>query len=188
MLWLFLGVVVWRGVHLFPSLGRGLRSLLIANFGDTAYKIGFSAVVIASIALMVIGWRMTDPIAVYEPPAWGGPVATVLMILGFLLFGAAKYPTVIKRFIRHPQLTGMAVWAVAHLIANGDSRSLVLFGGLGIWALLEMPLINAREGEWVKSEAPPVGVEFRGVAMSIAIFAVAFLLHPYFSGVSPIPH
>ena len=187
MTWLVLGVVVWSAVHFIPSIGQALKSRLIGSFGENGYKIGFSVVVVASIVLMVIGWRSTDPDALYLPPAWGGPAASVLMIVAFVLFGAAKHPTRIKRFIRHPQLTGLIVWGVAHLISNGDSRSVVLFAGLGLWALIEIPLINARDGAWVKPEAPSFGVEMKGLAISLVIFAAALLLHPYFAGVSPIP-
>lgn len=159
------GVAVWSCVHFIPSIGQTLRSFLIGNFGEISYKIGFSVVVIASIILMVIGWRSTDPSAVYVSPAWTGPLATLLMIAAFLLFGASHNRTRIKRFIRHPQLTGMI-----------------------IWALIEIPLINAREGSWEKPELPSMGVELKGHAISLAIFATGFFLHPYFAGVSPIQH
>ena len=187
MLWLVLGVLVWSGVHLLPSAGRVLRGELVNSVGETNYKIGFAIVVVVSIILMVVGWRSMDPITIYDPPSWGGPVATVLMVFAFLLFGAAKRQSVIKRYVRHPQLTSVIVWAVAHLIASGDSRALILFGGLGIWALATIPLINAREGEWVKPEAPSLGDEAKGVAISLAVFVAVFLLHPYIAGVSVIP-
>ena len=187
MIWLVLGVALWSSVHFVPSIGQALKARLIENFGETGYKIGFSLVVVASIVMMVIGWRSTDPSALYLPPVWTGPVASVMMIVAFILFGAAKHPTRIKQFIRHPQLTGLVVWAVAHLISNGDSRSVILFGGLGLWALIEIPLINARDGKWVKPEVPSIGTELKGLAISLAIFAAALFLHPYFAGVSPIP-
>ena len=187
MFWLALGVVLWSVVHFVPSLALGLKSRLVERLGKGGYRAAFSVVVVISVALMVLGWRSTEPEVVYIPPVWAPSVAGILMVLGFLLFGAAKYRTVIKRYVRHPQLTGVVVWAFAHLLANGDDRSLLLFGGLGLWALVEMPLINAREGEWVKPEAPSLGVEVRGAAISLAILVVAVLLHPYFAGVSPAP-
>lgn len=187
MIWLILGVVIWSGVHFIPSLGLAFKTKFIEGFGENGYKIGFSIVVVLSIILMFVGWRSTLPDALYVPPAWTVPLANILMIIAFLLFGAAKHPTRIKRFIRHPQLTSVIVWAIAHLISNGDSRSVILFGGLGLWALLEIPLINAREGAWVKPEPPSMGKEVQGVVISLVIFAVVLFLHPYFAGVSPIP-
>ena len=143
MIWLVLGVGVWSGVHFIPSLGRTLKARLIESMDENGYKLGFTVIVIASIVLMVVGWRSTPPVAVYKPADWTGPLAALLMVLAFLLFGASKHPTVIKRFVRHPQLSGVIVWAVAHLISNGDGRSLVLFGGIGLWAVLEIVFINA---------------------------------------------
>ncbi len=187
MIWLVLGVALWSLVHFIPSIGLPLKVKLTQQLGDKGYRIGFSVVVVLSIVLMVIGWRTTEPSALYLPPDWTGPLAAVLMIVAFVLFGAAKHPTRIKQVIRHPQLSGMIVWAAAHLISNGDTRSVVLFGGLGLWALIEIPLINAREGAWVKPDVPSFGAEVKGLVISFAIFAVALLLHPYFAGVSPIP-
>jgi len=108
----------------------------------------------------------------------------LLAILAFLLFGATKHQTRIKRYIRHPQLTGLVLWGISHLITNGDTRSVVLFAGLGLWALIEMPLINKREGAWIKPEAPTMMTELKGHAISLVILLVAFFLHPYFAGVS----
>jgi hypothetical protein len=84
-------------------------------------------------------------------------------------------------------LMGVFVWAVSHLLMNGTTRALVLFGGLGLWALLEMPLINRREGEYIKPDAPDFSGELKGVFISGFIFIVVLILHPYFAGVTPFP-
>jgi hypothetical protein len=110
-------------------------------------------------------------------------VALPLMAVSVFLFGAAQRPSMVKQFIRHPQLTGLAVWSIAHLLANGDQKSLVLFGGLGVWSVLEMVFINRRDGAWVKPESPGIGRDFRGAFIALIIFAVLVYLHPYFSGV-----
>jgi uncharacterized membrane protein len=81
----------------------------------------------------------------------------------------------------------MAVWSGSHLLANGDSRSLILFGGLGVWAVLEMLLISRREGPWKRPYAPALSVEIRGIVITAVIFFVLVYLHPYFAGGSLIP-
>lgn len=187
MIWLCVGVALFMATHFVPSLAQGLKESLSERLGENPYKGLFSLLLILSIVLMVIGWRSATPELVYRPPSWGTPLTSVLMLISIMLFGAAQYPTRIKRFVRHPQLTGMAVWSVSHLISNGDSRSLVLFGGLGLWALIEMLLINKREGAWVKPYGPALPVEVRGIIISAVIFFVLVFLHPYFTGVSPIP-
>ena len=186
MVWLCVGVLLWMVVHLIPSVAPGLRTSLIERVGENPYKGIFALTLLLSIALIVIGWRSTTPEIIYVPPAWSVPVTSMLMLIAVWLFGAAHQPTRIKRIIRHPQLTGMVVWSLSHLLSNGDSRSLVLFGGLGLWALIEMPLISRREGVWVKPYGPAFSVEVRGILISAVIFFVLVFLHPYFAGVSPI--
>ena len=186
MQWLILGVVLWSVIHFLPTLGIGLRNRLIAKMGEGKYRGIFSFIVIASLALVVLGWRSAPEILVYQLPSWSRPVGLLLMIFAFVLFGAAHHSTAIKRFVRHPQLASVVVWSASHLLTNGSIRALALFGGLGIWALIEMLLINAREGAYEKPAAPGWKTEFKGLAISAAIFIVAMLLHPYFAGVSPI--
>jgi len=187
MIWLYLGVFLFVMVHFVPGLAPGLRNNLIQRLGENPYKGVFSLALILSIVFMVIGWRSATPQHVYVPPSSGTPLTSVLMLFSVMLFGAAQQPTRIKRYIRHPQLTGMAVWSGSHLLSNGDSRSLVLFGGLGTWALIEMLLINRREGAWRRPYPPALSVEIRGIVISAVVFFVLVYLHPYFAGVSPIP-
>lgn len=187
MVWLCIGVLLFMAVHFTPSLARGLRTSLVERIGENPYKGVFSVALFISVALMVIGWRSATPALIYIPPTWGTPVTSVLMLISVWLFGAAYQRTRIKRYIRHPQLTGMALWSLSHLLSNGDSRSLVLFGGLGLWALLEMLLINRREGAWVRPYGPALSVEVRGILIAVVIFFVLVYLHPYFAGVLPIP-
>lgn len=186
MILLVLGVALWSGVHLIPSFAPSLKAGVIQKMGQNGYKGVFAVSIILAVILIVVGWQGTDPYMVYDAPDWAGASTTLLMFNAFVLFVAANHPTRIKRIIRHPQLTGMIFWSIAHLLSNGDSRSLILFGGLGLWALIEIRMISAREGAWVKPDAPSMLIEMRGLAISIAIFVGAIFLHPYFAGVSPI--
>ncbi len=183
MVWISIGVLLWMGVHFVRSLTPGFRQSLIAKLGEMPYKGLFALDIVVAIVLIVYGWRTTVPEVVYRPPAWGYQATLPLMAISVFLFGAARRPSAIKQFIRHPQLTGLVVWSVAHLLANGDQKSLVLFGGLGIWAVLEMVFINRRESVWVKSKSPSLGIEFLGLAITAVVFLVLIYLHPYFAGV-----
>ena len=177
------GLLLWSVVHFIPSIGIELKKKWVEALGQRGYTISFSILIVASLVLIVMGWRSTTPAHVYALPLFVKPVAIILMVFAFLLFGAAKHATRIKRFIRHPQLASIVVWSFAHLLLNGDSRSIVLFSWLGIWAILEMIFINRREGAWVKEPAPGWGQEFKGVAISLVIFVVAAVIHPYITGV-----
>ncbi|HXH04472.1 MAG TPA: NnrU family protein [Candidatus Competibacteraceae bacterium] len=187
MIWLVLGVLLWSGVHLIPSLARPLRARLVETLGEGGYRAGFALAIVAAIILMVMGWRATTVVPIYEPPPWSRAAAGVLMFFALILFAAARLPSNIKRFLRHPQLTGVAVWAGAHLLANGDSRSLVLFGGFALWALLEMAFINRREGPWQRPERQPLMADLKPLLAGGIGYVLLLVLHPYLFGVSPLP-
>lgn len=185
MIWLWLGLAVWVVLHFIPSLAAGLRASVIARIGETPYKIAFAIGVVAAIVLMIIGWRATIPTPVYTPPTWGPPLAGILVLIAFLLFAFAQAKTNVKRVLRHPQLTGLVVWSIAHLLANGDNRSLVLFGVLGVWALVEIPLINRRDGPWQRPEPVSNTAVIPPAIAGIVLFAVFLFAHPFLFGVAP---
>lgn len=185
MILLTAGVLLWALVHLTPSLAAPLRTQLVARLGENTYKGLFSLLLFGAIALMVLGWRSIDaPTYLYFLPAWTRHAGMLVVVIGFILMGAANYPTRIKRLIRHPQLTGFTLWALAHLAMNGDSRSIVLFGGLAIWAVLEIVFINRRDPAWVKPQAPGWGREVLGVVISLLVVALFVVIHPWIAGVA----
>lgn len=187
MTWLITGIAIFATTHLAAAALPALRDYLQTMFGPNTYRAVFSILAIAGIVLIVVGWRSTVPIAIYAPPAWGTNLAFLLMLAAVILFGASHAKTNIKRFVRHPQLTSILLWSLAHIASNGDSRSLILFGSFGVWAALEMTLISHRDGEWQKPERATAKSEAIGAAISIVIFLVLIALHPYFAGVSPLP-
>ena len=185
---LIAGVVLWSVVHLFPSVSPLGRTALKARLGEGPYKGAFSLALVVSIVLMVIGWRSIDRANLYNPLLYGSPIVSALMLVSFILFAAASAPGNVKRFLRHPMLTGMIVWGGAHLLANGESRSVVLFGGLGAWALISIVAINRREGAWVrKPAAVAISKDAMTVVASIALFALVAWGHRFVFNVSAIP-
>ena len=177
------GLLIWSMVHFIPSLAPAAKLKLTGLLGETGYKLVFTVLIITSLALIIFGWRSSTPSQLYALPGIVRHVAVVLILLAFVLFTAAQFPTRIKNYIRHPQLTGVAVWAIAHLLLNGDSRSVFLFGGLGIWAVLEIILINRRDRQWTKKAPPAWTGEFKLIAISIVTFIVVVMVHPYIAGV-----
>lgn len=183
---LIAGVAVWSVVHLFPSMASKRRNALQEGMGENAYRGVFALVIIGSIVMMVVGWKSASPAAAYAPPLAGSPIVTALMLVAFVLFISARAPTNIKRFLRHPQLTSVIVWAAAHLLANGDSRSLTLFGTLGVWAVLEILFINRRDGAWQKPAPSPLKADAITVVIAAVAFGIVLYFHGRLFGVAPI--
>jgi len=179
------GLLVWIVVHLFPSIAPSGRQQLVERLGDTVYQGIFSLLLVTSLLLIVFGWRNTVPSHLYTPPDALRHPAMLLVVVGFILMVAASFPTRIKQVIRHPQLTGVLLWAVAHLLLNGDSRSVIVFTALGAWCVASMLTINRRDGAWVK---PVVqggwGREAVIVVIGLALSLIVVRFHYYLSGVS----
>lgn len=180
---LIFGLCLWAGMHLLPTVAPAGRQALIDRLGFNGYRGIFSLSMLTALALIVFGWRSSAANPVYLPLAELRPVALALMAVAFLCLGASQRPTRIGRIIRHPQLTGLLLWSASHLLTNGDKRSLLLFGAMGTWAVLEMILISRREGEWQKPQAPAWGKEILGVSITLVVMALVMWSHPWLAGV-----
>lgn len=179
---LILGIVIFIGVHLLPSF-VSVRLATINRFGPGAYKGLFALLSLVGLVLMVVGKYRADFQPLWQPPAWGRFAALVLLPPAFVLLAAANMPSNIKRLTRHPMLWGVTLWSVGHLLANGDRASLLLFGSLGIYALLDMLSANLR-GAVKQVKVYPLGKDGVTVAAGLVIYVVLLLLHPYLFGVA----
>lgn len=171
---LILGVLLWSAAHLFKRVLPDAR----ARMGDAGKGV-VALASLAAIVLMVIGYRMADgPVFWGRTPMLAG-LNNLLMLAAVYLFAASGMKVGVSRVLRHPMLTGLGVWALAHILVNGDLESIVLFGGLGLWAFVSARMINAAEGDWVKPEPAPIRKEIIAVVASVvtyAVFAGAHLL------------
>lgn len=186
---LAIGVLLWSVVHFIPAIAADLKKTMVNRFGEYPYKGVFTLIMAVAIYLIISGWKAALPEAsglVYTPPAWGGYAAGVLVLVGFILFLAPYPPNNLKRMMRHPQLIGTACWGVGHLLANGDARSLIFFGGLSAWALIEMLLINRRDGEWIKPASVSVRKDLTLVLFSGLIYLTFLYTHHLIFGASPL--
>ncbi len=174
------GLALWIVAHVFKRVAPEAR----ASLGDAGRGIVTAALVV-SLGLMIWGYRGTDFIHVWAPPAFMVHINNLLMLIAVFLFGLSATTGSLRGKMRHPQLTSVMVWAVAHLLVNGDLASILLFGTLLIWAVLEVVLINRAE-EW---QRPEPGDPKRNVilfAITIVVFVVVTALHAWL-GVWPFP-
>ena len=158
MILLVLGVLLWSVPHLFKRIAPGMR----AEMGDKA-RLVVTVCSVLALVLMVIGYRRAEFISVYTPMAGMGHLNNLLMLVSVYLFGVSGTKGVLYPTTRHPMLLGTVIWAGSHLLVNGDVASLILFGGMGIWAQLSIVAIN-RSGPWI---APTNGRGIKGDAMNI---------------------
>lgn len=183
---LLFGLLLFTLVHLLPAAFGTLRGSLIARVGENPYRGIFSLVIVISLVLIVLGWRSATPTVVYDPPLHGGPVTSVLVLMAFVLFVAARSGSNIKRIVRHPQMLSVILWSAAHLLTNGDSRSLALFGGLGAWAIAEILLCNRRDGAWQKPDRVSAKVDMITAAIGGVVFALVGYFHQALFGAAPV--
>lgn len=184
MIWLILGVALWWAAHLFKRVAPGLR----AGLGEPGKGL-VTGLLVLSIVLMWWGYRSW-----FGPFYWGRSSALVginnlLMVVAFYIYASGATPPGRPRNwvgtkLRHPQLIGFAIFAFAHLIPNGDLPSFVLFGGLLIWALVEIALINRAEPAWTPPAWGGAKSELRIAVIGVVVLIVVMLIHNWL-GVRP---
>ncbi|MET0181757.1 MAG: NnrU family protein [Caulobacterales bacterium] len=212
----------------------GLRALIVEKIGERTYRGVFSLVSIALLAWLTFAFghmrsNPFDPLnqALWAVPPWGRHAAQGLVLIGFLFAFAGILtpgPTSIPgegrplaedtpakgmlRITRHPFLWGVVIWAAGHLLANGERFAPMLFGGLGLMALLGARSIDrkaaARDPEgWARFASVTSNIPFAAIVtgrnsfvfsetwlrlmIALAVFLAFALLHPYLIGVPAVP-
>ena len=184
---MILGLVLFLGAHTLTTR-RGARAALIGAMGEGGYKIAYSLVSIAGIALIAYGfsrYRAESWIDVWYPPTAFKHITVALMLPAVILVVASYLRGKIYTAVKHPMLTGVKLWAAAHLLANGDLGSIILFGSVLAWAVYDRISLKSRSD----AGAPPIPVGGVGndvlavVIGVIAYVALAFAFHPVVIGV-----
>ncbi len=172
MLLLILGVALWWAAHLFKRVTPDMR----ANLGNKGK--GLIALLLGvSIVMMVFGYQMAD-----GAHSWGRHPATVginnlMLVVALYLTSPGPSKGALFHKMRHPMLAGFLVWALAHILVNGDVPSFVLFGGLGLWALVEIVVINRAEPNWTPPAKGPIKKDLIFLAASVVLLVVIGYVH-----------
>lgn len=181
------GLAVFLGTHLVTTQ-RELRAALIARYGASFYKVGYSLLSAVGLVLIVYGfaqYRATGWINVWYPPTGMRHLALALMLPATIIFASAYLRGYIWRFLKHPMLVAIKLWALVHLLANGDLGSIILFGSFLAWAVFDRITLKRRED----AGGPPIpfgGVRNDVLAVIVGIIAYAalvFAFHPAVIGV-----
>ena len=187
---LIVGIVVFLGLHLLPTV-PDLRAKLAGSLGETGYKALFSLLSVAGFVLLVYGFAKAPVVQVWSPPDWTRWVAVVLMLPAFVFLVAAYVPGRIKATVKHPFLVAIKTWALAHLIANGDLASIVLFGSFLAYAVYDRIALKRRGARGlvtVPATGPPRN-DVIAVVLGSVLYAVFLVwLHPLLIGRAVVPH
>lgn len=222
MLNLAIAALFFVGTH-FGISSTALRGELITRIGEGRYRLLYSALALVAIGWLINAWRAAPIVPIWSPGGGLRHLALGLMPLAFLLVVAsltAPNPTVVGqrpdpdagppatgmiRVTRHPFMWGTGLWAVLHLLANGDQASVLFFGSIAVLALLGTVLIDARR---TRENAPGWGVFLQAtsnlpfaailerrqrlawreiglwrVVLALALYVLFLWLHPWLFGV-----
>lgn len=180
MILLTLGVILWAAAHFFKRVAPDAR----AQMGNTG-KALIAVALVASLLMMIFGYRAAEFIPLWTPPSWTVHLNNVLMLIAVFVYGMSATTGRLRGKMRHPQLTAVKIWAVAHLLVNGDVASIILFGGMLAWAVGSVILIN-RAGPWVRPAPGAAKKDILLVVITLVLFGVMTAIHAWL-GVSPFP-
>lgn len=182
-----LGLALFFSAHVFTTM-REARASAIATLGETGYKLIYTAMSLAGLALIVWGYahyRANGWINVWYPPTAFKHLAIALMLPAAIMIVAAYIRGRIYTTLKHPMLAAVKLWALSHLLANGDLGSIILFGSFLAWAIYDRISLKHR----TDAGGPPIPVggiqnDLIAVAVGVVVYlALAFAFHPVVIGV-----
>ncbi|MBE1285809.1 MAG: hypothetical protein GJ676_21025 [Rhodobacteraceae bacterium] len=176
-----LGVALWWGAHLFKRVAPERR----AEMGEKG-RGAVALAILGSIVLMVIGYKLTPTVYVWAPPAFAIHLNNVLVLVAIWMMSPAGTKGKLLSNVRHPMLMGFRTWALAHLLVNGDLASIILFGGLLLWGMVQVVVINKAEPEWQPRTDGSIAKDSMFFVASIVLLVVIGYVHGLV-GPSPFP-
>lgn len=179
---MILGLVLFFTVHLLPTR-PAKRDALVATFGLLPYKGLFALASLAAFALIVIGKGQADFVSIWLPPLFMAHITKLLMLPAMVLLVAAYVPCNIKNKIRHPMLAAVKLWALGHLLANGDLASILLFGSFLAYAVIAMISANKRS-ERPAAKQRPLYMDALVVVLGLVAYGGIAMHHGQLFGVA----
>ncbi len=180
MILLTLGVILWAAAHYFKRLAPDARAAM-GNRGKGLVAVAL----VTSLLMMIFGYRGAEFIHVWSPPSWTVHLNNLMMLIAVFVYGMSATTGRLRGKMRHPQLTAVKIWAVAHLLVNGDLASIILFGGMLVWAVGSVILINRSE-VWARPAPGEVKKDILLVVITLVTFGLMTAIHAWL-GVWPFP-
>lgn len=148
MLQLIIGLSLFLGVHALQSQAPQVRQNVIDRWGALGFKGVYAAVSLLGFCLLVQGDGLArlDPVVLWTPPRGMQHATILLMWLAMVLLVATYLPgNHIKAKLRHPMTLAVKVWALGHLLSNGNLADLLFFGGFVLWLVLVFRAARQRD-------------------------------------------
>ncbi len=187
---LILGLFIFLGTHSVRIFADDWRSVQVSEYGEKAWKGGYTLVSLLGFGLIIWGYVVARqaPTVLWIPPIATRHIAALLTLISFILLAAAYVPrNSIKAGLHHPMVLGVAIWAFAHLLANGTLADVILFGSFLVWAILSF--LAARKRDRLANIQYPSGTSGGTIAAvvtgAVAWALFAFWLHGLLIGVRP---
>lgn len=178
MTMLIAGLIIFFAIHLLPV--TPLKETLWNWKGEKGYKGVISVISIIGFVMIIVGHTAGNENNLWTPPDYALTVAKIVMPFAFILFVAASLKSNVSKLLPHPQLTAVLLWAGAHLLANGDTASVLIFASFGAYALLDMVMTKkAAAAETSYSFGRDIAV----IMIGVVLYALALMFHKYLSGI-----
>lgn len=187
MVLMLVGLVLFGLVHAVPVWMPNFRRIMVARLGEWPWKGVFALASFIGIWIVVTGWQSAEPVFLYDLGVGVRHAMLLFMPVAVALFAAPYVGSNLTRLVRNQQYTALKLWAFAHILANGDSRSLVLFGGFLVWAVAMVIGVKKRDGAWKKPGKAPIA---RDIILAVLTALVTIGLahaHPVWFGVIALP-
>ncbi|MFM8919936.1 MAG: NnrU family protein [Limnohabitans sp.] len=148
MTWLIIGLILFLGAHSIRMVADDWRTQAIASWGEKPFKGVYSLLALVGFYAMVTGYAEArlQTVALWTPPIATRHVSVLLMLFASVLMAAAYVPrNHLKMRMGHPMVLSVKVWALAHLLANGNLADVVLFGSFLVWSVFNFKAARARD-------------------------------------------
>jgi uncharacterized membrane protein len=198
MAWLILGLVLFVGSHSVRIFADDWRSRTIEAWGEKAFKGLYAVLSLVGFYALIVGYaeaRM-NPIVIWQPPIATRHISVLLMLFASILMVAAYIPgNHLKLRMGHPMVLSVKVWALAHLLSNGNLADLVLFGTFLVWSVLNFKSARARDRIKAAAQTMDEALQAPKAKLSATLITlvggallwagITFYLHALVVGISP---
>ena len=211
MIWLIVGLVLFLGAHSVRIFADNWRTQTLQKWGEKPFKGVYALLSLLGFYALIVGYgeARLQTVALWNPPVATRHISVLLMVFASILLVAAYVPrNHFKSRLKHPMVLSVKVWALAHLLANGNLADVILFGSFLVWAVLNFRAARARDRAGLDalesldatSTEPALGAALDAsaatspkpvstlvaVVLGLALWGVfTFVLHAQWSGISP---